>query len=74
MTKIGRNNSFYSVYMVYKPLPDLNFARYMHATLWQLHAIFSFGVYKPLGCSQPYPIAVVLVTGGAVPRQAAVAG
>ena len=31
----------------YKLLSDLIFVR-SHTTLWQLHALFSFGVYKPL--------------------------
>ena len=31
----------------YKPSSDLNLIRYIHTILWQLHALFSFGVYKP---------------------------
>ena len=32
----------------YKPLSDLNFARYMQHYGSYVHALFSFGVYKPL--------------------------
>ena len=32
----------------YEPLSDLNFARYTQHYIWQLHALFSFGGYKPL--------------------------
>ena len=32
----------------YKPLSDLNFAKYTHDYDMTVHALFFFGVYKPL--------------------------
>ena len=37
----------------YKPLSDLNFNIGIHTTLLHLHALFSFGVYKPLDIQWP---------------------